>query len=375
MIIKNANAFIGTGFQNVDIRVNEGKFTEIGTNLTATEGEEVIDVTGNMVIPGMVELHSHGCLGYDFCTATSKEIDEMRTFYTSHGTTSILATVMTAGEDKMKQAMVELKPYMDSQDHQMRILGINLEGPFFNPAKKGAHDESCLIPLNQEFFDELNTLSGDNIRLLDVDPTLEHALSFIEHYSKKMTVSLAHTTCGYDLALKAIDAGASHITHIFNAMNGLHHRDPAIVGAFSDSDINAEIICDGFHVHPCIVRMMYKIAGERMLLISDSISATGLPDGQYISGGLEIFVENGEAKLKNGTIAGATITLFEGLRRVISYGIDPCEAIQGATIRPAKAVGISHLVGSIETGKYADFLIVDKDYNLEKVYVGGGAAK
>ncbi len=370
MIIKNAQAFIGNEFQKVDIRVNEGKFAEIGTNLAVQE-EEVMDFSGKFILPGMVEVHSHGCLGFDFCTATSEEIDAMREWYTAHGTTSLLATVMTSGEEKMKQAMRELKPYMDLQEPLTRILGINLEGPFFDPAKKGAHDESCLLPLDTVFFDELHALSGDNIRLLDIDPTLDNAIEFIGKYSEKMTVSLAHTTCDYELANEAIEAGASHITHLFNAMKGLHHRDPALIGAFSDSDVNAEIICDGFHVHPSVIRMMYKVAGDRVVLISDSISAAGLPDGNYISGGLEITVANGEAKLKNGTIAGSTITLFEGLRRVISYGIDPSEAILGATIRPAASVGIADKVGSIEVGKYADMLVVDAEYNLEQVIVNG----
>ncbi len=375
MIIKNASVFVGREFQQVDIRVDEGKFTEIGTNLIAQVAEEVLDYTGKTVIPGMVEVHSHGCLGFDFCSANSEQIDAMRDYYTEHGTTSLLATVMTSGVENMKQAMRELKPYMDREEPITRILGINLEGPFFDPAKKGAHDESCLLALDEAFFDELNSLSGDNIRLLDIDPTLDNAVEFIEKYSKKMTVSLAHTMCDYKLANEAIEAGASHITHLFNAMRGLHHREPAMIGAFSDSNVNAEVICDGFHLHPSIIRMMYKVAGDRILLISDSISATGLPDGKYISGGMEITVENGQAKLTKDTIAGSTITLLEGVRRVISYGIEPVEAILGATIRPAKSVGIDGKVGSIEVGKYADFLIVDENYNLEKVYIGGKIKK
>lgn len=372
MIIKNASVFIDAGFQNVDIRVKEGKFSEIAVNLTTEDGEEVVDAAGKKILPGMVEVHSHGCLGFDFCAANQEEIHTMRGYYGSHGTTSLLATVMTSGQDKLRQAMRELKPCMHKEDGLTRIQGINLEGPFFNPQKKGAHDESCLIPLDEEFFDELNMLSGNNMRLLDVDPTLDNALEFIEKYSKKMTVSLAHTICDYELANQAIEAGATQITHLFNAMLGLHHRAPGLIGAFSDNEtVNAELICDGFHVHPSVMRMMYKACGDRILLISDSISAMGLPDGNYTSGGLDIFVENGEAKLKNGTIAGSTITLFEGLRRTISYGIKEEEAILGATIRPAKAVGIAEKVGSIEVGKYADFLIIDEDYNLENVYIGG----
>lgn len=381
MILRNATVFVGEEFVKVDVRVEEGIIVDIGENLVAEhvtgeqsieEKEEVLDYTGKLIIPGMVEVHSHGCLGFDFCAANADEIDAMRAYYSDHGTTSLLATVMTSGKDKLRQAMIELKPYMHLEDGATRIQGINLEGPFFNPEKKGAHDETCLIPLDEEFFDELNSLSGDNMRLLDVDPTLDNALEFIEKYSKKMTVSLAHTICNYELANQAIEAGATQITHLFNAMNALHHREPGLVGAFSDNKtVNAELICDGFHVHPSVMRLMYQACGERILLISDSISAMGLPDGNYVSGGLDIVVENGEAKLKNGTIAGSTITLFEGLRRTISYGIPAEEAILGATIRPAKAVGIDKMVGSIEVGKYADLLVVDEAYNLEQVVIGG----
>ncbi len=381
MILRNAAVFVGKEFVKVDVRVEEGIIVDISENLVAEhvigeqqteEIEKVLDYTGKLIIPGMVEVHSHGCLGFDFCAANAEEIDAMRAYYSDHGTTSLLATVMTSGKDKLRQAMSELKPYMHQKDGATRIQGINLEGPFFNPEKKGAHDETCLIPLDEVFFDELNSLSGDNMRLLDVDPTLDNALEFIEKYSKKMTVSLAHTICDYELANQAIQAGATQITHLFNAMNALHHREPGLVGAFSDNEtVNAELICDGFHVHPSVMRLMYQACGERILLISDSISAMGLPDGNYVSGGLDIVVENGEAKLKNGTIAGSTITLFEGLRRTISYGIPVEEAILGATIRPAKAVGIDKMVGSIEVGKYADLLVVDENYNLEEVFIGG----
>ncbi|MFI3170781.1 MAG: N-acetylglucosamine-6-phosphate deacetylase [Eubacteriales bacterium] len=368
MILKNASVFVDGIFRDVDIRVETNKITEIGKGLA---GEDSIDCQGKYIIPGMVEIHSHGCLGYDFCMASAQEISEMRAYYATHGTTSLLATVMTSGKDKLKEAMRQIKPITHTDENVTRIMGINLEGPFFDEAKKGAHDADCLLPLDEKFFDELNALSGDNIRLLDVDPTLENAMEFIQKYAKKMTVSIAHTTCDYELANKAIEAGATHVTHLFNAMNGLHHREPGIIGAFSDNDINAELICDGFHVHPSVIRLMYKSDGEKILLISDSISAMGLPDGAYVSGGLDIFVENGEAKLKNGTIAGSTITLFEGLRRVISYGVPVEQAILGATLRPAKAVGIDEYVGSIEEGKYADLLITDKDFHLEQVMMNG----
>ena len=174
---------------------------------------------------------------------------------------------------------------------------------------------------------------------------------------------MAHTSCDYELAKEAVERGAHHITHLFNAMNGLHHREPGLVGAFSDFDVMAELICDGVHVHPAVVRMCFKVAPEKLVLISDSISATGLPAGQYVSGGLKITVTNGEAKLENGTIAGSTVSAFEGMRRAISFGVPAHEAILSATLNPAKAVGLEQEVGSISKGKKADLLVVDRDYS------------
>lgn len=377
MILKNGLVFIEQSFQKVDVRIKDGKIQEIETTLEPNEAEEVRDCSGKRIIPGMVEVHSHGCLGHDFTVASPEELVEMKAYYGKHGTTSILATVMTDTKDHIKHAMTNLKPFITNKEEKapeingVRIMGINLEGPFFDSVKRGAHDETCLLPLDETFFNEINGLSGNNIRLLDIDPTLKDAIPFIEKFSKKMTVSLAHTICGYDLAEQAIKAGASHITHLFNGMNGLHHREPALIGAFSDFPVNGELICDGFHIQPPVIRMMYKVAGERIILISDSISPTGLADGNYVSGGLDITVKDGEARLANGTIAGSTITLLEGVRRIISYGISPEEAILGATIRPAKAVGIEDYVGSIEVGKYGDVLIVDSNYSLEDVIIGG----
>lgn len=380
MILKNASVFIGERFEMVDIAIEDGKIKEIGQSLCRTTKDEIeMDYTGRKIIPGMVEIHSHGCLGYDFCTATQSQMNEMRAYYASQGTTALLATVMTGPKDVLRKAMKEVKNSIEevrysigeTEECKTRIMGINLEGPFFGEAKKGAHDVNCLLQLDEEFIDELQALSGNHIQLLDVDPTLNNALYYIEKYSKQMTVSIAHTVCNYELANKAIAAGATHITHLFNAMNPLHHRDSGLIGAFSDNQVNAELICDGFHVHPSVIRMMYKVAGDRILLISDSISAMGLPDGHYISGGLDIAVKNGEATLENGTIAGSTISLLEGVRRVISYGISEEEAILGATMRPAKAVGIDAQVGSIEVGKCADLLVVDNQYNIEKVFISG----
>jgi len=368
MIYKNADVFVDGSFQKVDFEVKNGKFITISNDLTSND---VLDCTDLLILPGLIDIHSHGCIGYDFNTANATEIEKMCEFYAKNGITSILATNMTIDYNIYKEAMIRIKNVMESKIHGSRISGINMEGPFLGVDKKGAHDTRYLIPIDVAKFDELNALSGDNIRLVDIDPKLPDSLAFIKEYSKSKTISLAHTSCDYDLAAKAFEAGASHVTHLFNAMNGLHHRYPGLIGAFSDFDVHAEIICDGIHIHPSVIRMMFKIDSDKLILISDSMPATGLKDGIYELGGQKVYVKDSKATLEDGTIAGSTITVYEAMKRAINFGVPKEQAILSATLIPAKAIKVDHEIGSISTGKKADFIILDKDYNIQSVYKEG----
>ena len=246
-----------------------------------------------------------------------------------------------------------------------------MEGPFLGIDKRGAHDPKYLMPIDTAVFDELNQLSGNNIRIIDIDPTLPGAMEFIDKYHEAVTISLAHTSSNYDTAMKAFDAGASHVTHLFNAMNGLHHREPGIVGAFSDHEAHAELICDGIHIHPSVVRFVYKAASSKLILISDSMCAAGLADGIYELGGQKVYVKDMKATLEDGTIAGSTVNVYEAMKRAIQFGVPKEQAILSATLIPAKAIKRENEIGSITVGKKADFIITDKEYNIEKVYIGG----
>lgn len=368
MIYKNADVFVDGNFKNVDIEVQSGKFLKISENLMS---DDAIDYTGKMILPGLIDIHSHGCVGYDFITANVTEIEKMCVFYAKNGITSILATTMTIDYDIYKTAMVHIKEAMESKINGSRIIGINMEGPFLGADKKGAHDIRYLLPIDVAKFDELNNLSGNNIRIVDIDPTLSNSLDFIRKYSKSIIISLAHTSCDYELAAKAIEAGASHVTHLFNAMNGLHHRKPGLIGAVSDFNIHAEMICDGIHIHPSVIRMMFKVDSEKLILISDSMRATGLEDGIYELGGQKVYVKDAKATLEDGTIAGSTVTVYEAMKRSINFGVPKEQAILSATLIPAKAIKADHEIGSISTGKNADFIILDKAFNIEHVYKDG----
>lgn len=369
MILKNAEVFIDGKFRKTDIGIQNGRFCSV----FKADKEDSPDCSGKRIIPGFIELHSHGCIGYDFTTAETGDMEKMCEFYAGNGITSILATTMTIDYDIYKKAMIHIKEFRENQKKGSRVIGINMEGPFLGADKKGAHDVRYLLPIDEEKYRELNDLSGDSVRIIDLDPNLTGSLEFIEKYSKNKVISLAHTSCNYDLAAKAIKAGATHVTHLFNAMNGLHHREPGLIGAVSDFDVHAELICDGIHIHPAVIRMMYKVDPGKLILISDSMSAAGLEDGIYELGGQKVYVKNGKATLEDGTIAGSTTTVYKAFKNVIRYGIPVEQAILSATLIPARAIKADGEIGSIEEGKKADFIIMDQDYNIEKVFRDGVA--
>ncbi len=377
MIYKNAEVFIDGRFQVADIEIKDGRFSAVRCNtcrsdtISETKSGNFTDCSDKRILPGFIELHSHGCIGHDFITAGTEDIEKMCGFYAENGITSLLATTMTIDYEIYKEAMLRLKEVMDTQKKGSRIIGINMEGPFLGADKKGAHDIRYLMPIDEEKYLELNELSGDNVRIIDLDPRLADSIEFIEKYSKTKVISLAHTSCDYELAAKAIHAGATHVTHLFNAMNGMHHREPGLIGAVSDFDVHAELICDGIHIHPAVIRLMYKAVSGKLILISDSMSAAGLTDGIYELGGQKVYVKNGKATLENGTIAGSTTTIYKAFKNVIQFGIPVEQAILSATLIPAKAIKADREIGSIAPGKKADFIIMDKDYNIEKVFKDG----
>lgn len=381
MLFQGAKVFIGGKFMMADFMVDDGYFSEISigdspkAHISSVKPQETMDYSDKIIIPGFIELHSHGCMGYDFTTCDIQGMRKMCEFYARNGVTSVLATTMTHDYEVYKTAMKTIHTAIDTDFSGSRIIGINMEGPFLGADKKGAHDTRFLLPIDNAKFDELNLLSGDNIRIVDIDPNLSDSMEFIKYHSNNKIISLAHTSCNYDTAMKAIKAGATHITHLFNAMNGLHHREPGIVGALSDSEIYAEIICDGIHIHPSVIRLMFKAVPEKLILISDSMSAAGLEDGVYELGGQNVKVENGKAALEDGTIAGSTTTIYKAFKNLISYGVPIESAVLSATLYPAKAIHEGQQIGSIAVGKHADFIVMDKEYNILEVFIDGEKIK
>lgn len=373
-IIKNGQVFCADGvFRKKDVAFDGETILAVSEPDTLSGGNTILDASGQYVCPGLVDIHIHGANGQDFSDGTEESINAIAGYLAGQGVTSFLGTTMAFGENTLKAIFETVKPMIGKAFPGRAVLqGINMEGPFFSKAKKGAQNEEFIIDPDVAMFDALQKASGNAIRLLDIAPELSGSIALITEASKSCRVSLAHTTADYDTAKKAFEAGASHVTHLFNAMPPLNHREPGVVGAAMEYANFVEIICDGIHLHPAIVRMIFRLFGrERVCIVSDSMRACGLPNGTYTLGGQTVTVHDGRCTLDDGTIAGSATNAAEGMRIAVKFGIPLEDALTAATITPARAAGISDTVGSLEKGKRADILILNKDLQPETVIVAG----
>lgn len=365
MIIKNAKVYKEDHtFEIKDIYVNNGRFCE------SSDDDEVIDAKGLTAIPGLTDIHFHGCVGHDFCDGTFEATQAIANYQASKGITSICPATMTLPEETLAGICKEASTY-NSEEGAM-LMGINMEGPFVSLAKKGAQNGSYLRKPDIDMFRRLNKLSGGMIKIVAIAPEEEGAMELIKELKDETILSIAHTTADYDTAMKAFEAGANHVNHLYNAMPSLHHREPGVIGAAADSDCYVEVICDGVHIHPSVIRMTFNIFGDdKIVLISDSMMATGLTDGNYSLGGQAVTVVGNRATLDSGTIAGSATNLMDCLRVCVSFGIPLESAVKCAAENPAKQIGIFDQVGSITPGKFANFVLLDKDLNTVSVFVKG----
>ena len=362
MIFKNARVFLKNRFETCDVAVENGVISAIGPDLGPGE-----DCAGLTLLPGLVDIHSHGCAGFDFDHADQAQLKTMSDCYLRHGVTAVLATLMTNPKDLLLEAAARCG------SAPAPIRGIYLEGPFFGPAKKGAHDAQYLTPVDPAFFAALDEAAGGAIRIVAVDPCLEGAQDFIRDLSKTKRVTLAHTPATYDDAQKGFAAGATQVTHLFNAMTGLAHREPGLVGAALAGDCLAEVICDGIHIHPAVLKTAFKTLEDRGMVISDSMAACGLEDGQYSLGGQEVTVRGPRATLSDGTLAGSVTFAWDGMVNLIRAGVPQEQAVAAATAVPAKSAGLEDSCGLIAVGRQADLVLCDGDWNIKQVYFAGQA--
>ena len=340
--------------------------------------KEVLDGEGAYAIPGLIDLHCHGCKGDDLCDGTEEAIERIAQYEASIGVTAIAPATMTLPVEELKQILSVAAKYKKNgtSPKAADLVGINMEGPFISKVKKGAQDERNIIPCNVEIAEQFLEASDGLVKFIGIAPEdNEDYLEFIEEMKGKVNISLAHTNADYDTAKKAFDAGANHAVHLYNAMPAFTHRAPGVVGAVYDGKhVMAEIICDGIHIHPAMVRATFEMMGaDRMILISDSMRATGMPDGQYTLGGLDVKVVGKRATLvSDGAIAGSATNLADCMRTVVKEMQIPLEtAIACATINPAKSLGIDDQYGSIKAGKKADIVLLKDNLDLQAVVKDG----
>ena len=366
MIIKNALVFTDNSFIRKDIYIEKDRISN-----SPIYGAEIIEAEGLYAIPGLIDLHFHGCVGHDFSDGTPKALQAIANYEAYWGITGISPATMTLGYDQLSKIFKNAASYENNQGAE--LVGINMEGPYLSHAKKGAQNEAYLMTPNLEHFRTMQDFAGGLIKLVAIAPEEPCAMDFIKAVKNEVVVSLAHTTADYDTAAEAFQKGASHVTHLYNAMPAFSHRSPGVIGAALDADhVKVELICDGVHIDPSVVRATFKMFGDdRIILISDSMRATGLEDGEYTLGGQNVIVSGNKALLKDGTIAGSTTNLMACMTTAVSMGIPLESAVKCASVNPAKQLGIYDEYGSLTPGKYANIVLLNKDLSINKVILKG----
>lgn len=362
MKISNARVYRNGRFERGSI--------EFSDRITGFAGGDGIDARGAYIVPGFIDIHTHGAAGLDASDCRAEDIPRLAEYYASHGVTSFCFTTMTIPEAQLAQAMRNISGYK-RRGAQARCAGVHLEGPFVSYAKRGAQKAENIRKPDIGLLYRMNELSGGMVRIITMAPELEGAMNFIREASRLCAVSLGHTTADYETAMAAFEAGATQATHLFNAMQPLHHREPGLVGAALTAGASVELICDGLHIHPAVINAVYRMFGKKMTVISDSLRCAGLCDGEYDLAGQPIVVKNGRATLLDGTLAGSSANLHQELKNLVAYGIPLEDAIYAVTEAPAMAINAFDTIGSLERGKAADLLLLDDKLDIKAVFIGG----
>lgn len=367
MIIRNGLVFDENGrFVEKDLYIANGRIVASLAEVTDTK---VVDATNLKVIPGLVDIHSHGALGHDTSQGNIDGLKQILQYEKQHGITSYCPTSMTLPIPQL-QAIFSCVANVHKMQYAQgaRILGINMEGPFLDEKKKGAHVAKYILPPTADVWELCQEAAEGMIRLVTLAPNVDGAKEFIERFHNQVHISLGHTSASYEIAKEAFRLGADHVTHLYNAMSSMGHREPGIIPAAVEENCMVELISDGIHVHPAMVRNTFRMFGaERIVLISDSLMAAGMEDGVYQMGGMEVTLKNKKVTLADGTIAGSAMNLFDGMKQAMAFGVSEEDAILAATYNPAKSIGMEHLVGVLAPGRYADILLVNDDYEIQKI--------
>lgn len=356
-------------FERQNIRIKNGKIKEVTERNIAPEvGEEVVDAEGMYCIPGLTDIHFHGCMGADTNDASDKALHTMAVYQRAHGVMNICPATMTLPEDDVRKIVMCAFNHKAAED-EADLVGINLEGPFISPARVGAQNPEYVHTPDAEFLEKLLDDTKNLPKVITIAPEVPGAIDCIEKLHDRIRFSIGHTMATYEDAVKGFNAGARHLTHMYNAMPGITHRAPGPIAAASErGDVTAEIICDGVHIAPAAIRLAFKLMGAgNMILISDSTRACGMEDGQYDLGGQTVYKRDNAAWLNATTLAGSTTNVYDCMLNAIKFGIPKEDAVRAATYNPAMAIGILKDYGTIEEGKKSGIVITDKQFAIQKV--------
>jgi len=358
------------------VLVSEGKIVGIKEQKEVDPSEyDIVNFKKSIIVPGFIDIHTHGVVGHDSMETDIKIFNTESKFYAKHGVTSFVPTTMAQSK---KDTMLAIKTIREASYLKMagaKIIGIHLEGPYFNLEKKGAQPGKYIRDADLDELQDFMKASNNFVVIVSLAPEIEKALEAIRFLSGRgITISLGHTNATYEEANRGIDAGATHATHIFNGMRPYHHREPGVVGAvLLDNRVTCEVIADLIHLHPRTIELTYKLKGpDRMILVSDSMGATGLNDGNYQLGGEKVIVKDSVARLENGSLAGSTLTLDKALRNIVNVvGIPFKDALRMITYNPTREISLERNIGSISIGKMADLVVLDELLKVKATFIEG----
>lgn len=356
-------------FERRDLMLSDGRVVE------GSQAGEVVDAEGLMAIPGLLDVHFHGVMGQDLCNGTEEAIRTLASYEASQGVLAICPATMTFPEEKLGGIADVAAAWVAAGAHEgcADLVGLNMEGPFISPHKVGAQNPAYVQAPDVAMFRRLQERAGGLFKLVTLAPEVEGARDFVDELAGEVSVSVGHTCATYDEAAAAFARGAREVTHLWNAQPPLHHRDPAVIGAAADYDhVRVELICDGIHIHPATIRATFKLFAGRVVMIADSMEATGLEDGEYALGGQKVIVRGHLATLESGTIAGSATNLFDCLRYAVHEAKIPLEeALMACTLTPAQAIGVDDDYGTLEVGKVANVVLVDDELNIHGIFLHG----
>lgn len=375
MYIVNGKIYVEHEFRRGILGIHDGMIHLYPEHESLPAGAEILDAKGMKIVPGFIDIHTHGAVGIDVNGATADDLEKIGCFFAGNGTTSWLASVLTDTKEQTEWCIRQYRRYRDTERRGAGLLGIHLEGPFLAAEYKGAMPEELLRKGDEKLAEWYQTLAEGDIRYMTVSPEVEGVIPMIPALKEQgIVVAMGHSGADYATAMQAVEGGVQAATHTGNAMRLLHQHEPAVWGAALESDIYCEIICDGKHLHPGTVRLIIKTKGtDRVVAITDSIMAAGLPDGSYHLGVNKVVVENGDAKLaSDGTRAGSTLTQNQALKNLLAYtGLPLEQVLPMLTENPAKLIGVYDRKGSIAEGKDADLVLLDENNEIADVIIGG----